>query len=77
MDIPEGVIQMEFYDNTELSDESTEVANLINELRELKLTSFALEIAIKILKSFQIEELGDRVFTPLDINTILSNFNKN
>ena len=68
---------MEFYD-TQLSDESTEVvANLITELRELKLTLFELEIAIKILKSAEIKELSDRILKPLDINTVLSNFNKN
>ena len=60
------------------SDESTEVvANLITELRELKLTSLELEIAIKILKSAESKELSDRILKPLDINTILSNFNKN
>ena len=60
------------------SDESTEVvANLITELRELKLTSLELEIAINILKSAESKELSDRILKPLDINTILSNFNKN
>ena len=68
---------MEFHD-TQLSDESREVlTNLINELRELRLTSFALEIAIKILKLAEIKELSDRILKPLDVNTILSNFNKN
>ena len=60
------------------SDESKEaVANLITELRELKLTSFELDTAIKMLKSDEAREIINLIYKPLDINTILSNYNNN
>ena len=65
-------------DDNKLSDESTEVvANLKSTLKELDLTVFELEIAIKILKLAEIEELSDRISKPLDVNATLSSLNKN